>query len=93
MFQHESMIDAMLTTGMLRNIAPDPIFLFGLTLLVPTNPGIRSQIEQRRLCRHSNQPLESRKGSAFSVPQSGRSWQPQPGLPCIHMGNDTAWQR
>jgi hypothetical protein len=30
-FQHESMMDAMLTTGMLRTIAPDPVFLFGLT--------------------------------------------------------------
>jgi uncharacterized membrane protein YozB (DUF420 family) len=30
-FQRESMMDAMLTTGMLRTIAPDPVFLFGLT--------------------------------------------------------------
>ncbi len=36
--------------------------------LVPTSPGIRSEIEQRRLCRHSNQHFESRKGSAFSNP-------------------------
>jgi hypothetical protein len=30
-FQHESMMHWMLTTGMLRTIAPDPVFLFGLT--------------------------------------------------------------
>ena len=30
-FQHESMMDVMFTTGMLRTIAPDPVFLFGLT--------------------------------------------------------------
>jgi hypothetical protein len=30
-FQHELMMDAMLTIGMLRTIAPDPVFLFGLT--------------------------------------------------------------
>jgi hypothetical protein len=30
-FQHESMMDAMFTTGMLRTFAPDPVFLFGLT--------------------------------------------------------------
>jgi hypothetical protein len=30
-FQPKSMMDAMLTTGVLRIIAPDPVFLFGLT--------------------------------------------------------------
>ncbi len=45
-FQHESMMDAMLTTGITRTIAPDPVFLFGLTAgtntprnQIPNRPG------------------------------------------------------
>ena len=68
------MMDAMLTTGMLRTIAPDAVFLFGLT--AGTNKP-RHQIPNRAAgtLPAFESTFGSRKGSAFSDPQSGWWWQ------------------